>query len=49
MSRRDDLIEELASVDDAGVSEKDDSWVVNHGYGGGPQPGITPPTPETSA
>ncbi|MCX4473534.1 hypothetical protein OOK41_25055 [Micromonospora sp. NBC_01655] len=33
--KNDELLKVLARVDNAGVSEKDDSWVVNHGYVGG--------------
>ncbi|MGW0949826.1 phage tail protein [Streptomyces sp. NPDC002623] len=33
--KNDELLKALASVKKAGVDEKDDSWVVNHGYVGG--------------
>lgn len=33
--RNDELFLALAKVDKAGVNEKDDSWVINHGYVGG--------------
>ena len=34
--RNDELLLALAKVDSTGVNEKDDSWVVKHGYVGGP-------------
>ncbi|WP_143675954.1 hypothetical protein [Streptomyces milbemycinicus] len=33
--KNDELLKALARVDNAGVNEKDDSWVVSHGYVGG--------------
>lgn len=33
--KNDEVLKALARVDNAGVNEKDDSWVVSHGYVGG--------------